>query len=286
MPTIHITHKTANFSQIDNNLFASTLPEVAHKVLCYLLSRPKDWRLLRSDLKKTLGLTGYKVQKALKILQNLGYAFYRRFTDGRTRWDIFDTPQPTTLKTAPVPPCSPVNTPYSNVRDNENSDDLIILDSVTNTKTTTLTESVIIKNQPVTVVELNEAVELLVYPKQLKESQKRAAKAVIKKAPAPVRQELLFALAYAITAGRVNNPVGYLTALVNRANDGTFEAVTTPKSLPTIEERLKKQAAEQKLRESAQIDNLAHFRQLFKQFGDAVLQAIPEQIPGGVSRVG
>ncbi len=277
MPTIHLTPKTANFSQIDNNLFASTLPEVAHKVLCYLLSRPKDWRLLRSDLKKTLGLTGYKVQKALKILQNLGYAFYRRFTDGRTRWDIFDTPQPTTLKTAPVDPCSPVNMPYSNFQNVEYRDDLIKLNSVTNTKTTTLTEPVIIKNQPVTVVELNDAVEQLDYPKQLKASQKRAAKAVIKKAPAPVRQELLFALAYAITAGRVNNPVGYLTALVNRANDGTFEPVAMPKTVPTIEERLKAQAAAQKLRESARTDNLAHFRQLFKQFGDTVLQAIPEK---------
>ena len=122
----------------------------------------------------------------------------------------------------------------------------------------------------------------------MKDSQKKAAKNVIKRAPAPIRQDVLIALAYAITAGTVNNPIGYLTALVNRANDGTFEPVKAAKKQPTSEERIKAEAEARKRSLAAtKVDNLTFYKNLFKQYGKAALPGIPEMyrqiISGGAS---
>lgn len=265
---IHHDH----FLTIGNAFTESSMPGNAKAILLYLLGKPAHWQARITDLKNKLGLSTHAIKKARAWLQAAGYAFQKRLKSGHVLWFFYETQQPINSSGTPV------NSPKSAMPAVAFQPVLVKqIDSSNTDKTTTL--AAIPPKNNVVVVESNDVVvvEQLVYPKQLKESQKRAAKAVIKKAPAPVRQELLFALAYAITAGRVNNPVGYLTALVNRANDGTFEPVATPKTMPTIEERLKAQAAAQKLRESARTDNLAHFRQLFKQFGDTVLQAIPEQ---------
>jgi hypothetical protein len=296
MQTIHITPKTGNFSVIGNDLLASTLPEVAYKVLCYLLSRPKDWRLMRSDLKRTLHMTGYKVQKALKILQACGYIFYRRNTSGHTRWDVFDTPQPvvsraknpsaeTTQNAAPHTtlatehPSSPENTPNSDYRNIENSDDLIKSIIVTKTETTTLIEPEPLPTLPENVVvERIEDIENLQYPKQLNEPQKKAAKAVIQKVQKQeIKQEVLFALAYALASGKVNNPIGYLTALVQRANNGTFTPANPPKMPPTVEEIMERERKERERVANEKVDNLTHFKNLVRQFGDSVLSCIPEE---------
>ena len=67
----------------------------------------------------------------------------------------------------------------------------------------------------------------LIYPSQLTEPQKKAAKHIIKKIKKPeLQQPVLFALAYAITSGTVKSAPAYLQGLVTRANNGTFEPVT------------------------------------------------------------
>jgi hypothetical protein len=67
----------------------------------------------------------------------------------------------------------------------------------------------------------------LIYPPQLTDTQKKAAKHIIKKVKQPeLQQPVLFALAYAITNGKITSSVpGYLQGLVTRANNGTFEAI-------------------------------------------------------------
>jgi hypothetical protein len=225
MQTIIRTAPASNFTIFSNDFIASTMPPVAKAVLLYLLTKPKNWQLRRTDLKKQLALTGYAIQKALKWLQQNGYAWFTRFC-GKCTWYFTDTPKPRTAPPAQPPQQETATAPVFNESFDfeyvENRHDLVITETNTKKETTTITTLVA---ESITEVEV--VVDELIYPVQLSPSQKKAARHKIKKLKQPeLQQEVLFALAYYMTQGVVKIPVAYLDGIVTRANNGTFEAIT------------------------------------------------------------
>ena len=129
---IYRTTLTSNFTQISNDLLASPLPPVPSKVLNYLLSKPSNWQMQRTDLKKTLALTGYAIQKALKWLQLNGYAWFTRFC-GKTTWRFTDNPNSVSTKPInQVTPTSPVIAESIEIQHVENQHVLTIIEKQTN----------------------------------------------------------------------------------------------------------------------------------------------------------
>ena len=72
---------------------------------------------------------------------------------------------------------------------------------------------------------MTEDKDVLVYPVQLNESQTKEAKKKIKKAPIDMQQAILYCLARCIASGTVKSPLAYLSGLITRANNGTFEVI-------------------------------------------------------------
>lgn len=218
MQTIFRTAPSSNFTILANDLITSSMPAIPQKVLLYLLSKPDTWRLKLHDLRNKLGLSTYATKKALKWLQSAGYAGYVRLKSGHTIWRIFGSPQ-----SAPETAHSPAISPH------------VELPQVAFQPELQITETEIIHKPlpaalaptiPKPIQEVHVVVDSeLIYPVQLSPVQKKAAKHVIKKAPAALQQPVLFALAYAITSGSVKSPVAYLNGLITRANNGTFEPV-------------------------------------------------------------
>ena len=224
---IYRTALTSNFTQISNDLLASPLPPVPSKVLNYLLSKPSNWQMQRTDLKKTLALTGYAIQKALKWLQLNGYAWFTRFC-GKTTWRFTDNPNSVSTKPInQVTPTSPVIAESIEIQHVENQHVLTIIEKQTN-KETQLPAPVAVAQKSIVVV------DELIYPVQLNPSQKKACKSVIKKVKQPeLQQPVLFALAYAMAQHKINSIPAYLQGLVKRANDGTFEATQADSNINT-----------------------------------------------------
>lgn len=224
---IYKTALTANFTQIDNAIICSAMPAVSYKVYSYLISKPVTWQPKAHDIQKQLGLTAYSVRKALRWLCASGYAVWVRLKTGHTIWRIFDKPQviptfsiksgdfaqPETAYGSAIPP----SVEFSCM---ENQPVLVIPETEERKKPLPAPEWIPESIEHV-VVDSD-----LIYPVQLTPVQKKAAKPVIKKVKQPeLQQPILFALAYAITAGKVKSPVAYLNGLVSRANNGTFEPV-------------------------------------------------------------
>ena len=252
MQTIHRTAHTANFTQLGNEFIAAAIPPAAYRVIAYLLSKPSNWRMQRNELKKTLNLTGYKLQQALKWLQLNGYAYFTRIC-GRTTWHFTDTPhsipaqqtastansQPTQASGQPVQQqptqataietaTAPAIAECIEIQHVENRHVLQITETETNTETTTtpinntVTETA--ETESTVVVVENE----LIYPVQLPADKHGAAKHKLKKLKQPeLSQPVLFALAYAMTQGTVKNPIAYLAGIVTAANNGGFTPVDT-----------------------------------------------------------
>ena len=109
MQTIYLTPATINFTQIPNRLIASQIPLAAKAILNYLLSKPKDWLMRRTDLKRTLGLTGYAIQKGLSWLQSNGYAFLLALTDIRHGNSTMPHKQQKPLQAPPLLNVSKIN---------------------------------------------------------------------------------------------------------------------------------------------------------------------------------
>ena len=188
MPIYRTAH-TSNFTSFSNEFVASTMPLAPSKVLSYLLSKSANWQMQRTDLKKTLALTGYAIQKALKWLQLNGYAWFTRYC-GKTTWHFTDTANPIPAQPSSTEtPKSPVIAESIEFEYNENKPVLIIIEKETKKETQLPAPA----QKSIVVVESD-----LIYPVQLNPSQKKACKSVIKKVKQPeLQQPVLFALAYA-----------------------------------------------------------------------------------------
>lgn len=224
MQTIIKTTPVSSFTIIANDLINSDIPSIPKNILLYLLSKPPEWKLKTHDLRKQLGLSAYAVKKGLHWLCSAGFAAYTRLKSGHTIWRIFDRPQITPQQKAAY---SPAIKPQVEIPQMENQPVLVITE--TEEKKKPLPEQPL--NIPETIQEQPQQVVVvdpeLTYPVQLTPVQKKAAKHIIKKVKQPeLQQPVLFALAYAITNGKITSSVpGYLQGLVTRANNGTFEPV-------------------------------------------------------------
>ena len=216
MQTIIKTAPTSNFTIYANDLISSDIPPTPKSILLYLLSKPVNWQLKTHDIRKKLGLSAYAVKKALKWLLMAGFAAYTRLKSGHTIWRIFDKPQVSPQAKEGYSPAIP---PQVGIPQVENQPALVITETE---KIKKPLPAQLIPGPESVVVSDNE----LIYPVQLTPVQKKAAKHVIRKVKQPeLQQPVLFALAYAITAGTVKSPVAYLNGLVSRANNGTFESI-------------------------------------------------------------
>ncbi len=216
--TIYTTQHTSNYTIISNDLIVNPLPAVAYRVLTYLLSRPKNWRKNNIDIQKKLGLSAYAVKKALRQIREYGYAIVKRFKDGHTIWHFFDTPK------RDLPSATPVFKPQVEIPPVENQPVLINKETIIN-KEQLPTSPPINAESIVVVFEDSEKID---YPKEIKPTQIKACKAIIKKVKQPeLRQNILIALAYAIKQNKVKSTPAYLNGLVTAANNGTFTAINT-----------------------------------------------------------
>ena len=214
MQTIFKTAPVSNFSIYANDLINSDMPAIPFRILSYLLSKPDTWRLKLHDIRKQLGLSAYAVKKGLRWLLSAGFAAYTRLKSGHTIWRVFDKPQTETASSPAIPP--QVEIPQVAFQP------VLVITKTEERKKPLPDPALIPENVQHVVVDSD-----LIYPVQLTEPQKKAAKHIIKKVKEPeLQQPVLFALAYAITSGTVKSAPAYLQGLVTRANNGTFEPVT------------------------------------------------------------
>ncbi len=215
MQTIFRTIPTSHFIQLSNRHISNGMHSDDKNVLNHLLSKPENWRLRVNEICKTLVLSEYKVRKALKRLRIAGYVFMERLRGGFTRWFIYSEPKAETQSISPV---TPVLMPHVEKSHVNNLDVLVIKKE---TEILKEQQPIPIPEQKTVVVFLDDK-EDLIYPAQLTKDQKKSCKAVIKKAPIAVQQDVLFELAYRMTLQNIRSVPGFLNTLVTSANNGTF----------------------------------------------------------------
>ena len=281
MQTIYRTVPASNFTIYANDLINSDIPPTPKTILLYLLSKPDTWQVKAHDIRKQLGLTAYAVKTGLRWLLVAGFAAYTRLKSGHTVWSIFSNP-----KVEPAPTFNhPKRTSEIQFAKPEISHRPAILPQVEIPQVVfrpvlVMTETEEIKKplpapmpEPVIKQIVVVSSDELIYPSQLTEPQKKAAKHIIKKVKLPeLQQPVLFALAYAITSGTVKSAPAYLQGLVTRANNGTFEPVgatgETKANKPIIPIWQGHKAA-------PPVDNASFFADLQKRFGAKAAAAIP-----------
>jgi len=189
----------------------------ARGLLCYLLSRPDDWKVLVNDLRKRGNLGRDGIYRLLRELRTVGYARFLRMRDknGRIRGGIYiireiaDSPDPdlpdTVLpETAAPGTANPGALPTT---------DLNLKRTTTTTPTTTKERSSSCENE-------NRAVEFAPWvPAELQE----AALTIVGELDPVEAQMVIDEWAGAIVAESIDrSPLGYLQAMVRRYREGNF----------------------------------------------------------------
>jgi len=189
----------------------------ARGLLCYLLSRPDDWKVLVNDLRKRGNLGRDGIYRLLRELRTVGYARFLRMRDknGRIRGGIYiireiaDSPDPdlpdTVLpETAAPGTANPGALPTT---------DLNLKRTTTTTPTTTKERSSSCENEKTAVA---------FAPWVPAELQDRARKIVTELDPAEA-QMVIDEWAGCMAAESIDrSPLGYLQAMVRRYQEGNF----------------------------------------------------------------
>jgi len=188
----------------------------ARGLLCYLLSRPDDWKVLVNDLRKRGNLGRDGIYRLLRELRTVGYARFLRLRDknGRIRGGIYiirevaDSPDPelpdTVLPQTAVPgPANPGALPTT---------DLNLRRTTTTTPTTTKERSGS-DNE-------NYAVEFAWWiPAELQD----AARTIVGGLDPAEGQIVIDEWAGCLAAESIDiSPLGYLQAMVRRYREGNF----------------------------------------------------------------
>ena len=188
----------------------------ARGLLCYLLSRPDDWKVLVNDLRKRGNLGRDGIYRLLRELRTVGYARFLRLRDksGRIRGgryiirEIADSPDPelpdTVLpQTAAPGSANPGALPTT---------DLYLKRTTTTTPTATQERSSS-ENE-------NHAVEFAWWVSaELQDS----ARTIVAELDPAERQIVIDEWAGCMAAESIDiSPLGYLQALVRRYRDGNF----------------------------------------------------------------
>lgn len=191
----------------------------ARGLLCYLLSRPDDWKVLVNDLRKRGNLGRDGIYRLLRELRTLGYARFQRVRDkhGRIRGGIYfireiadspypdlpDTVKPDTALPGPAKPGALPNT------------DLKLRRTTTTTPTTTKGGSSSGEN---------EAPAVLFAPWVPAELQD-AARTMVAELDAVEAQDVIDEWAGCMALEKIDtSPLGYLKAMVKRYREGNFRS--------------------------------------------------------------
>ena len=189
----------------------------ARGLLCYLLSRPDDWKVLVNDLRKRGNLGRDGIYRLLRELRTVGYARFQRLRDksGRIRGGVYfireiaDLPDPdlpdTGLPDTAAPgPANPGALPTT---------DLNLKRTTTTTPTATKERSSSCENE-------NPAVEFAPWvPAELQD----AARTIVGELDPVEGQMVIDEWAGAIAAESIDrSPLGYLQAMVRRYREGNF----------------------------------------------------------------
>jgi hypothetical protein len=120
---------------------------------------------------------------------------------------------------------------------------------------------------PVVVVELEKTFSNADLP---------ASKKALASIPAPFHLQVLAVLMLQLTKQSIPNKVGYLCRLVSNVKNGTFTPVPVAAVSISVNERIKQEKINKaKEEERGKINNVSHFVNLVRQFGDMV--TVPEQ---------
>ena len=236
--TVIKTPHTSNFSILGNAVLNTDVLTIKAKaVLIYLLSKPHDWELRISDIKRKLHIGTHSIRSALKNLMQAGYVFYKRLASGHTIWTIYDTPQSITQ---PVDIQPQTDNPHAGFQPVIVSTDEAV--NIEGQQLDIIEQSVepVVVSQNEGQSDIIEQSELttehqdLVYPHQLDVKQKKTARHILKTRlkRQEMGQELLFVLGYAMTSAQINSVPAYLNGLVNACNAGTFTSAKDSGSKP------------------------------------------------------
>ncbi len=273
---INRTSHTVNFTVTPNYIAQdAALSLRAHRILTYLLSMPKDWRVIPRQLMKYFGMGRDSVYKALKELRQRGYAVLIRSRRTST-WRIYDSPQ--SIDSEAVPHAEIVTKPATDAacknpdfKNSTNQHALQSKQSLPNTEINNYEPAIKQVQQDVVVsnagTEDRPPIEL---PPTLKGSQTKVITKLLSNVTPEQAAMVLMIFNTAQKAGKVANPIGYLHALVKASQNGTLTAPENAQQAKPITagERI---AKEKKLREEAQnkakVDNERHFARLRAMFG-------------------
>ncbi len=237
---INRSQTTSNFT-ILNNAIANdaSLSSTATSILIYLISKPPHWKFNANDVARRFNIGLSKVYRTMRELIHNGYAYYVR-TKSKVAWFFYDTKQIHT----PTEPEISNRVRFKHVQNEYEYKELTKKENIENNNIEPVKEAVKTENENVVVKNLEE--DNLIYPK-LKHSQLVAAKKLIKQTPLDRQQAILSILALQISKGAVNNPIGYLTALINKDKFGQLEFIEA--NTKTIDNQSKIKATQTTLAE-------------------------------------
>ena len=189
----------------------------ARGLLCYLLSRPDDWKVLVNDLRKRGNLGRDGIYRLLRELRTLGYARFQRLRDksGRIRGGIYfireiaDAPYPdlpdTGLPDTAAPgPANPGALPTT---------DLNLKRTTTTTPTTTKERSSSCENEKTAVA----------FAPWVPDELQDAARTIVGELDPAEAQMVVDEWAGCMAAESIDrSPLGYLQAMVRRYQEGNF----------------------------------------------------------------
>lgn len=214
---------TENFTVLPNILFDfnrnfNGLKPRDSAILNYLLTKPATWKLRAQDIATAINVCERTVYKALRKLQDLGFARYERKSSGHTNWFI----------AVPDAAQIPEKSPHSKKSDVTKSHGKTCQPLTSNEKPLEKIEQSLTKNQKTT----NDVVEIIeINIAEFNPQQKIIAQKSLSKIPTVTQQIVLMMLKAALTKGGIKSPLAYLNALINKAVVGELDTTrvnTTP----------------------------------------------------------
>lgn len=119
--------RTTNYTVIPNELLNSDALTFRDKgLLCYLLSKPENWRVSISNCARVGEDGKHAINEALKRMREAGYVRMVRHQSGKVDWYVYDMPYPENQDGGQKP--HPEN-PDRGFPDQENQDGLISKES-------------------------------------------------------------------------------------------------------------------------------------------------------------
>lgn len=277
MQTIYKANHTSRFNFVGSDFCNAKIPSDAKNVLLYLIDKPLDWKLIVKNIANTLDLSVYAVRKALRWLLDNGYARYKRFTDGRTVWEIFE--QPNQAATQVMTPR--VEIPHVEIEHVLHKTQTL---PITQKTTTPIEQAQAQQEQlpvekPSVVVHCNEMADNhpISTPTQtiddvphIAPQHQPAAKRALSRLTQEQAQAVLTAFTFQASKSNISNKVGYLIGLVKASKDGTFSPVQltqSPATLSLYERIVKEQKSQQEAQKRGRMTNEEHADWLERTYG-------------------